>query len=80
MTSNRLAVAQTNLESTGKENEEILDDKKSGSNNRPEPRNFFHFESDTNMARNFYSVVLRESNNTKKILLHDQVLTTSNEK
>lgn len=80
MTSNRLAVAQTNLESTGKENEEVLDDKKSVSNNRPDLRNFFHIESDTNMARNFYSVVLRESNNIKKILIHDQVLTTSNEK
>jgi len=28
VTSNRLAVAQTNLESTGKKNEEVFDDKK----------------------------------------------------
>jgi len=40
VTSNRLAVAQTNLESTGKKYEEVLDDKKSGNNNGPEPRTF----------------------------------------
>ena len=34
MTSNRLAVAQTNSESTGKKNEEVLDDKKTGQNQR----------------------------------------------
>ena len=51
MTSNRLEVAQTNLESTGKENE-VLDHKKGGNDNRPEPRNYFHYESVTKMARN----------------------------
>ena len=46
MTSNRLAVAQTNLESTGKKNEEVLDDKKVAT-----IAGFLYFEIGSNMAR-----------------------------
>ena len=49
MTSNRLAVAQTNLESTGKRNEEVLDDKKVITDQN---QGFSYFEIGSNMARN----------------------------
>lgn len=52
MTSNRLAVAQTNLESTGKKNEEVLDDKKVAT-----IAGFLYFEIGSNMARDRLRVV-----------------------